>query len=103
MNALAGMPVSPAVWERGEDYYLKNRVKYICVAGTSDYEIVEGSEIYEIECAYSSGEIRDLVCTCACSYHCKHEVAAMLQLKKHFQLLKSDMKASIKILDILRR
>lgn len=75
------MNISPDVAERGYEYYYDNHVKYLCLDGTHGYAIVEGSEAYEVEFEYTKGEIRNLVCSCFCSYNCKHEFAAMLQLR----------------------
>lgn len=82
LNDLSGMKVSAAIAERGYDYYLENRVKYICIDGHKGYVIVEGCESYEVEFAYIDGEISGLVCSCFCSCSCKHEFATMLQLKE---------------------
>ena len=87
LDDLKGMNVSPAVAERGHAYYLDNNVIYISIDGTRGYAIVEGSEAYEVEFAYRSGEISNLVCSCFCSYHCKHEFAAMLQLRETLELI----------------
>ncbi len=51
------------------------------------YAIVEGSEPYEVEFEYRNGEISQLVCSCFCSYSCKHEFAAMLQLKETLEMI----------------
>lgn len=82
LDDLGGMKLSAAVAERGRDYYMENRVRYICIDGSRGYAIVEGSENYEVEFEYRNGEISGLVCSCFCSYNCKHEFAAMLQLKE---------------------
>lgn len=82
LEKLSGMPVSESVAERGHDYYMENKVRYLCVDGTQGFAIVEGSETYTVEFEYREGEIRRLVCSCFCSYNCKHEFAAMLQLKE---------------------
>jgi hypothetical protein len=87
LDDLGGMKVSAAIAERGQDYYIENRVKYISVDGTKGYAIVEGSEAYEVEFEYRGGEISGLVCSCFCSYNCKHEFAAMLQLKETLDLV----------------
>lgn len=87
LNDLGGMKVSAAIAERGHNYYIENKVKYICIDGTKGYAIVEGSEAYEVEFEYRNGEIRQLVCSCFCSYNCKHEFAAMLQLKETLELI----------------
>lgn len=81
LDDLSGMKVSTSIAERGHDYYLENKIKYISVDGTKGYAIVEGSKNYEVEFDYNDGEIRGLICSCFCSYNCKHEFATMLQLK----------------------
>ena len=87
MEKLGEMKVSAAVAERGNDYYLDNKVRYISVDGTHGYAIVEGSEAYEVEFEYCNGAISNLVCSCFCSYNCKHEVAAMLQLRETLDVI----------------
>jgi len=82
LDDLKGMKVSPAIAERGHDYYMENNVVYISIDGTRGYAIVEGSEAYQVEFEYRNGEISQLTCSCFCSYNCKHEFAAMLQLRK---------------------
>ena len=87
LNDLSGMKVSPIIAERGEDYYDHNQVRYISVDGSKGYAIVEGGDAYEVEFEYRKGEISKLVCSCFCSYNCKHEYAAMLQLKETLDLI----------------
>lgn len=82
LDQLSDMHVTAAIAERGHEYYLENKVKYICIDHTKGYAIVEGSEPYEVEFTYRDGEISALTCSCFCSYTCKHEVAAMLQLRE---------------------
>lgn len=82
LDDLGGMGVSASVAERGHNYYWDNKVKYISLDGDRGYAIVEGSEAYEVEFRYCDGEISETVCSCYCSYPCKHEVAVMLQLKE---------------------
>lgn len=82
LDDLRGMQVSDAAAERGRQYYMENRVCYLCVDGTRGYAIVEGSEFYEVEFRYRDGRISDLTCSCFCSGGCKHEFAAMLQLRE---------------------
>lgn len=82
LSDLHGMGVSGAIAERGHNYYLENRVRYLCVDGTHGYAIVEGTEPYEVEFEYRNGAISSLTCSCWCNYHCKHEFAAMLQLRE---------------------
>jgi len=73
--------------ERGRNYYIENKVCYISISGTTGYAIVEGGEIYEVDFKYSHGEISQLLCSCYCSYHCKHEFAVLLQLKELLQTI----------------
>ena len=87
LDDLSGMKVSTAIAERGHEYYMENKVRYICIDVTKGYAIVEGSEAYEVEFEYRNGEIRQLICSCFCSYNCKHEFAAMLQLKETLELI----------------
>jgi len=82
LRDLSRMGVDSVIGERGQRYYLENRVKYLRLDGTHGRAIVTGSKSYEIEFTYEDGQIRDLVCNCFCCYPCKHEVAAMLQLRE---------------------
>ena len=81
------MKVSQAVWERGREYYVDNHVRYICVDNGYGRAIVEGEHAYEVEFNFADGEIRNLICSCPCGYTCKHEVAAMMQLKEALDLI----------------
>lgn len=87
LNKLDALKLNAAVAERGGNYYVENRVQYLCLDGTKGYAIVTGSKAYEVEFSYSNGEIRNLTCPCYCSYHCKHEVAVLLQLKETLELI----------------
>lgn len=82
LNDLNTMDISPVIAERGHNYYLENKVIYISLDGNKGYAIVEGTDTYEVEFEYRNGEISKLTCSCFCSYNCKHEFAAMLQLKE---------------------
>jgi len=88
LDDLSGMKVSPAIADRGHEYYIENKVRYLCLNGFRGYAIVEGSETYEVEFEYHNGEISGLTCSCFCSYNCKHEVAVMLQLRETLELIK---------------
>ncbi len=74
--------------ERGWEYYHTLRVRYISVDGVNGYAIVEGNEPYEIEFECQNNEISSLTCSCFCGYNCKHEVAAMLQLKETLEMIR---------------
>ena len=87
LDNLKEMKLSAAIAERGHDYYLESRVRYISIDGTKGYAIVEGGEAYEVEFEYDNGQISKLTCSCFCSYNCKHEFAAMLQLKETLELI----------------
>ena len=87
LEKLGDMKVSQAVWERGREYYLDNHVRCICVDTGHGRAIVEGGHAYEVEFDFADGEIRNLICTCPCGYTCKHEVAAMMQLKETLELI----------------
>ena len=90
LNDLSGMKIGSEIAERGHDYYTRNRVRYICLEGIKGRAIVEGSHAYEVEFEYRGGEIRNLVCGCFCAYPCKHEFAAMLQLKEMLEKIDKD-------------
>lgn len=82
LENLNAMNVRADVAERGKDYFLDNRIIYISFDGTHGRAIVEGSKPYEVEFDYNNGEIGNLVCNCYCSYTCKHEFSAILQLRE---------------------
>ena len=75
------------MFERGRKYYADGRVSYLCLDGSEGYAIVEGTQPYELEFTYRSGEISGLVCPCWCSFPCKHQVAALLQLRETLELI----------------
>ena len=90
LDDLSEMNITAEIAQRGRDYYLANKVRYISINGTEGYAVVEGSKNYEVEFEYSNGEISKLVCSCFCSFNCKHEFAAMLQLKETLELIKKN-------------
>ena len=69
------------IFERGQNYYNDGCVVYLCVRKGHGRAIVAGGRFYEVEFDYSDNEVRNLICSCPCCFHCKHEVATMLQLK----------------------
>ena len=87
LEKLGDMKASQAVWERGREYYMDNHVRYIYVDASHGRAIVEGERAYEVEFDIADGEIRNLICSCPCGYTCKHEVAAMMQLKETLDLI----------------
>lgn len=90
LSNIEKMKTSAAAAERGYDYYSDNRVKYISLDGNHGYAIIEGREYYEVEFSYEDGNISGLVCTCFCGCSCKHEFAAMLQLREILELIQKD-------------
>ena len=93
LNDLSGMKAQPQIVDRGHDYFLENRVVYVCVDGFRGYAIIEGTKPYTVEFIYDNGEIRGLTCSCFCSGTCKHEVAAMLQLRETLELIEKNFSA----------
>ena len=87
LDELKDMNISSAVAERGLSYYVENHVSYICVDHGHGFAIVEGSKNYIVEFLYTDGRISHLTCECPCSYTCKHEFAAMLQLQESLQII----------------
>ena len=87
LDNLSKMKISHDAADRGHDYYMENRAHFVEIDGTCGHAIVEGSENYEIEFDYCDGEISNLKCSCFCSGACKHEFAAMLQLKESLALI----------------
>ena len=93
LDNLKEMHIGHEIAERGHLYYIENRVRYISLNGNKGYALVEGSEAYEVEFEYQDGMIRNLVCGCFCSYHCKHEFAVMLQLSETLEMIKRNYAA----------
>ena len=87
LDDLSKMKITQVIAERGHKYYLENRVRYICLDRGIGYAIVEGSENYTVEFEYCDGNISRLLCDCPCAFNCKHEFAAMLQLRETLELI----------------
>ncbi len=87
LDDLSKMQIPHDTAKRGHDYYMENRVGFVEIDGTRGHAIVEGGENYEIAFDYIDGEISNLKCDCFCSGVCKHEFAAMLQLKESLKLI----------------
>ena len=87
LDDLSKMKITQVIAERGHKYYLENRVRYICLDRGHGFAIVEGSENYTVDFIYRDGEISALLCDCPCAFNCKHEFAAMLQLKETLELI----------------
>lgn len=96
LDNLSEMKVSSAVAERGHQYYIENRVRYLSLNHRKGIAIVEGSENYVVEFEYHEDQISHLVCECPCAYTCKHEFAAMLQLKETLDIIQKEYAEKIK-------
>lgn len=96
LDDLEQMKVSPQVAERGFHYYSGNRVCFLELDGRKGRAIVEGTKPYELEFTYEDGQIGDLTCECFCTYICKHELAAMLQLQETLKLIEEQYEDSFK-------
>ena len=82
LGDLTGMNIKNEIAERGHEYYVDNRVAYIELDHGRGRAIVTGSGPYEVEFNFADGDISGLVCNCFCTGACKHEFAAMLQLRE---------------------
>ena len=89
LEDLTAMHIPSAIAERGHNYYLDSRVRYLMLDNGRGYAVVEGSEAYTVEFLYRDGWIYDLVCDCPCPYTCKHAFAAMLQLQESLELIET--------------
>ncbi len=87
---LSGMNIASITAEKGHEYYLDNCVRYIEIDGNKGKAIVSGNEVYTVEFSYNNGEIKNLICDCYCTGACKHEFAAMLQLKETLKFIENN-------------
>lgn len=85
LNELEELYLRSGVSSQGYEYYNEGKIIYLSVDSTKGYAIIEGREAYEVEFDYEDGRIGNIVCSCFCSYFCKHEFAALLQLKEILQ------------------
>ena len=90
LNDLSGMKISSSAAERGHEYYMENKVQYIELDNGFGRAIVTGTKTYEIEFNYFDGLISHLTCNCYCAGACKHEFAAMLQLRDILDIIKNE-------------
>ena len=88
LNDLSGMKISSSAAERGHEYYMENKVQYIELNNGIGRAIVTGTKTYEIEFFYFDDLISHLTCNCYCTGTCKHEFAAMLQLRDILDIIK---------------
>ena len=90
LSDLSGMNAGDKIMVRGREYFLKSKVAYICLDGTQGTALVVGTEPYVIDFEYSDGTVRNLMCNCSYGHCCKHEVAAMLQLRETLDLIQEN-------------
>ncbi len=90
LENLKALNLRPEIAERGYEYYNSGCVKYLCLDKTRGYALVEGRELYEVEFDYKNGEVGNIVCSCYCSYNCKHEFAVLLQLRSILNLVEKN-------------
>ncbi len=83
LDDLGQLGANSAVYDRGKAYYMENKVAYLSLDAGQGRAIVLGSRPYEVEFHYDeeAEEVSGLLCPCLCSYPCKHQVAALLQLQ----------------------
>lgn len=94
LNDLARTNISSAIAERGHNYYLDNKVCYLCLNGSNGFAIVEGTQPYTVEFLYENGDIRQLICDCPCACTCKHELATMLQLRETLEFIEKHYRSA---------
>ncbi len=90
LDDLSGMKIDKATACRGNEYYMENRVVYIEIKSGKARAIVTGTKPYEVEFNYRNGEVSELVCSCYCTGACKHEFAAMLQLRHTLKAIEKE-------------
>ena len=87
---LSSMKIPQAIAERGHEYYMRERVVYVELNAGKGRAVVKGEFYYELEFALEDMRVQNLLCTCPFSGPCKHQFAAMLQLKEFFSMLEKD-------------
>jgi len=90
LDELSKMGATPAIAQRGGDYYEKCLVRYLELSGERGFAIVEGTKAYEIAFELRGGVVSGLFCSCPCAYTCKHEFAAMLQLRETLEYIEKN-------------
>ena len=58
--------------------------------GSKGYAIVEGNDANEVDFEYRGGNMSGLTCFYFCTGNCKHEFAAMLQLRETLGLIEKN-------------
>lgn len=77
----------------GREIRAEDKVLYLELAGTRGRAVVEGRKPYEVEFACQNGEIGGLLCTCYEVSACKHEAAALLQLRELLKIIEKQYAA----------
>ncbi len=87
LDDLKGLKIDSTTADRGYDYYMENRVVFIEIKKGKARAIVNGTKPYEVEFDYHNREISNLFCDCYCTGTCKHEFAALLQLRETLKVI----------------
>ena len=87
LNDLGKMKVPSHIADRAFRYYEENRVAYLSISDGLGHAIVVGSRPYDLFFCFENGEIKGLTCPCYAGQGCKHQLAAMLQLKETLEIL----------------
>lgn len=75
---------SSKILERGENYYLENKVKYLEKIEDKYFSIVEGEEKYVVIIKYNEEEkLTQVYCSCPCEFYCKHICASILAIRNN--------------------
>jgi hypothetical protein len=75
-------PFPRTIFDRGVEYYKENKVVYLSLENGQSKAIVTGTHPYEVAFTFRDGQVSGLKCDCPCGYGCKHEVAALFQLRE---------------------
>lgn len=82
LDDMKNFKVESLKYNRGIDYFLSNKVRFLELDNEKGKAIVEGERGYTVEFSYKNGEVSNIKCDCFCVDNCKHEVAAMLLLRE---------------------
>lgn len=90
LDDLSQMYIYGETGEKGYEYFRENRVVYLSVDNGKGKAIVKGRKYYELDFDYKDRHIINLCCPCYCTCYCKHEVAAMLQLRETLSFIEKN-------------
>ncbi len=93
LDELLNAPFSGEIIEKGNDYFVENRVIYLTLSQGKGYAIVSGTHGYEVEFTCQDRIISHMTCTCPCCFNCKHQFAVLLQLRNTLKTIEKDYEA----------